>query len=219
VNFATTWDGRVTTRSKTAVDFTSPDDKQRLLEIRATGDALLVGAGTVAADNMAMGLPSEALRAARVARGQSPYPLRVILTNSGRLDIDLKVFQKSFSPIVIFSTKRMPKTVRDGLRTKAAIHLEDRLTVDLKRMLATLRREYAVRRVVCEGGPQLFRSLLAEDLVDEVHLTFCPRIFGSDKAPAITGPAGEYLPASVHCGLRAMKVVRDECFLRYRLVR
>ena len=54
-----------------------------------------------------MGLPSEALRAARVARGQSPYPLRVILTNSGRLDINLKVFQKSFSPIVIFSTKRM----------------------------------------------------------------------------------------------------------------
>lgn len=218
-NFAATWDGRVTTQKKTPVDFTSPRDKQRLLEIRATGDALLVGAGTVATDNMAMGMPSEALRRARLERGQSAYPLRVILTNSGRLDPGLKVFQKRFSPIIIFSTKRMPEAVREALASKATLHFENASTVDLRRMLATLRRKHGVRRVVCEGGPQLFRSLLENDLIDEIHMTFCPRIFGSAKAPTITGPAGAYLPASVRCTLRAMEVVGDECFLRYRVVR
>lgn len=218
-NFAVTWDGRVSTRRKTATDFSSKVDKRRLLEIRATGDAVLVGHGTVAADNMAMGMPSETLRAARVARGQCEYPLRVILTNSGRLDPELKVFQGRFSPIIVFSTARMPQRIRDALAATVTLHLAEASTVDLTQMLVTLREEYGVLRLVCEGGPQLFRSLLVARLVDEIHVTFCPRIFGSEKAPTITGPAGDFLPSSVHCALREMKVVGDECFLRYRVER
>ncbi len=218
-NFALTWDGRVSTRNKTATDFSSKRDKQRLLEIRATGDAVLVGRGTVVADNMAMGMPSETLREARLARGQSAYPLRVILTNSGRLDPALKVFQKRFSPIVVFSTTRMPQRIRSALARKATLHLADAAMVDLRQMLVTLRDEYGVHRVVCEGGPQLFRSLLVARLVDEIHVTFCPRIFGNEKAPTMTGPSGDFLPSSVRCKLRDMEVIGEECFLRYQVER
>jgi len=218
-NFAVTWDGRVSTRNTTATDFSSKRDKQRLLEIRATGDAVLVGRGTVVADNMAMGMPSETLRNARLARGQSAYPLRVILTNSGRLDSALKVFQKRFSPILIFSTARMPQRVRSALARKATLHLADSSMVDLRQMLITLRDEYGVHRVVCEGGPRLFRSLLVAKLVDEIHITFCPRIFGSERAPTMTGVADHFLPAAVRWKLRDMEVIGEECFLRYRIER
>ena len=51
-------------------------------------------------------------------------------------------------------------------------------------------------RIVCEGGAQVFRALLTANLIDELHLTFTPRIFGGQKAPTLTGLAGEFLPAS-----------------------
>src|SRR5438105_6801395 len=102
VNFALTWDGKITTRNLTSADFSSRQDKRRLLEIRATGDAVLVGKTTVERENIPLGLPHEALRAERVARGQAPYPMRVIVTNSGRIDPSLKLFQRDFSPILIY---------------------------------------------------------------------------------------------------------------------
>ena len=117
-NFALTWDGRISTRRGTPADFSSKSDKRRLVEIRARCDAVLVSAKTLAADNMSMGLPDAALRAARTARGQREYPLRVLLTNSGRIDPALRLFTKTFSPIVIFSTTRMPARTRAALAAR-----------------------------------------------------------------------------------------------------
>ena len=218
-NFALTWDGRISTRRGTPSDFSSPRDKRRLVEIRAKGDAVLVSAKTLAADNMLMGLPDEALRAARVRRKQAPYPVRVLLTNSGRIDPQLRLFEKDFSPIVIFATRRMPAATRAALAGKADLWLHTSATVNLAAMLATLRGEYGVKRLVCEGGAQVFRSLLAADLVDELHVTFCPRVFGGANAPTLTGIAPAFFPRSIPLVLEQMEVAANECFLRYRVPR
>jgi 5-amino-6-(5-phosphoribosylamino)uracil reductase len=216
-NFAVTWDARISTRRGTPANFSSARDKRRLLEIRAQCDAVLASAKTVAADNMTMDLPDEALRAARGKRRQSPWPLRVLLTNSGRINPSLRLFQKPFSPIVIFSTSRMPARVRHALATKADLWLHDGSTVNLATMLATLRSEYAVKRLVYEGGAQIFRALLTAGLVDEIHVTLAPRIFGGRAAPTLTSVAGDLLPRSVELDLRSMEVLGGECFLRYRV--
>lgn len=218
-NFALTWDGRISTRRSTPSDFSSPRDKRRLVEIRAKCDAVLVSAKTISVDNMMMGLPDENLRAARVRRGQAPYPTRVLLTNSGRIDPDLRVFEKDFSPIVIFSTTRMPARARAALAEKADLWLHESATVNLAAMLATLGAEYGVKRLVCEGGAQVLRSLLAADLVDELHVTVCPRIFGGVGAPTLTGVAPDFFPRSIALGLEKMEVIEGECFLRYRVRR
>jgi riboflavin-specific deaminase-like protein len=183
----------------------------------AACDAVLASVKTVASDNMSMGLPAGELRAARVARGRPAFPLRVLITNRGRIDPALRIFTKTFSPIIIFATEEMPRRIRTALAGKATLYLQDSDHVDLAQMLRTLRARHRVRRLVCEGGPQILRALLSAQLIDELHVTVCPRVFGGAKAPTLTGLAGAFLPRSVSLELRDMQVIADECYLRYRI--
>lgn len=212
-----TLDGKITTRNLSPVDFTSREDKTHLLRQRALGDAVLIGHSTLRNDNVRLGLPDPRMREARVARGQTPYPLRVIVSNQGRIDTSLKIFQADISPIVIFSTVRMPARYQKALREKATLHLSHAREVDLGWMLQQLRKDYGVRTVACEGGATLFRSLLERGLVDQLNLTIAPYLFGGAAAPTLTGLSKEFLPRSVRCSLTEMRVIGEECFLTYRI--
>jgi riboflavin-specific deaminase-like protein len=214
--FAMTVDGKVTTKNLSPVDFTSREDKAHLFRQRALADAVLIGHTSLKRDNVRLGLPAE-MQETRVKRGQSLCPLRVIVSNEGRIDHRLKIFQSNVSPIIIFSTKRMPRKYQRALEKTATLHLSDAKHVDLGAMLETLRKKYKVRTVACEGGPTLFRSLLERGLVDHLNLTIVPYMFGGAKAPTLTGLETKFLPASVHCSLSDMRTIRDECFLTYRI--
>jgi riboflavin-specific deaminase-like protein len=214
--FAMTVDGKVTTRNFTPVDFTSREDKLHLFRQRALADAVLIGHTSLKRDNVRLGLPAE-LQEARSKRGQRRGPLRVIVSNEGRIDDRLKIFQSNISPILIFSTKRMPRKKQEALRKKATLHLSDARHVNLAAMLEILRSRYKVRRLACEGGPTLFRALLERGLIDQLNLTVAPYMFGGAKAPTLTGLSKEFLPASVHCSLVDMRTIGDECFLTYRI--
>ena len=211
-----TLDGKITTRTFAPVDFTSREDKQHLFRQRALADAVLLGHTTLERDNVRLGV-SEDLRQQRIKRGQTPAPLRVIVSNEGRINVDLKIFLWELSPILIFSTKRMPREVRRALTAKATLHLTSQRDVDLAEMLQTLRRDYKVRRVACEGGPSLFRSMLVRGLVDELNLTIAPYLFGGAAAPTLTGLSKDFLPKSVTCVMKNMRVIGDECFVTYKI--
>lgn len=211
-----TVDGKLTTKNYTAVDFTSREDKKHLIRQRALADAVLIGYGTLKKDNVRLGVPVPELREAREKRGQTPYPLRVVVSNEGRIDPALNIFNTDFSPVVIFSTKRMPRDVRAALEGKATLHLTNTPEVDLVLLLQHLKREYGVRSVACEGGAVLFRSLLEQGLVDQLNLTIAPFLFGGRDAPTLTGTSKQFLPKSVRGRLTDMKVIGEECFLTYR---
>ena len=218
--FAMTADGKITTRDFSPIDFTSRADKDHLLKQRSLGDAVLIGHNTLRKDNVRLGLPKTELRKERLARGQNPYPLRVIVSNSGKIKSDLNIFHSdpaAAGPIVIFSTTRMPRQFRCALMEKATLHLSGSPKIDLRQMLHRLRTEYKVRTLACEGGAALFRSLLENALVDQLNLTIAPYLFGGKDAPTITGLDKTFLPRSVHCSLKDMRVVGDECFLTYRI--
>jgi len=214
-----TVDGKTTTRDFAPVDFTSRDDKQHLFQQRALADAVMIGHSTLKRDNVRLGLPAE-LVGERIKRGQTPGPLRVIVSKEGKIDNHLKIFQSDpakTGPILVFSTRRMPKEVRAALADKAILHLSDHRDVDLVEILRTLQRDYKVRRVACEGGPILFRSMLELGLVDELKLTIAPYLFGGAEAPTLTGLSKEFLPKSVQATMKDMRLLGDECFLTYRI--
>jgi riboflavin-specific deaminase-like protein len=215
-HFAMTADGKISTKNLTPSQFTSTADKARIGEIRARHDAILAGRGTVAADTMSMRLSSEKLRAVRIKQGLPPEPLRVVISNAGKIDPSWKIFQNIGSPIVILSTTRMPQKLRAALAPLCDLHLYESPTVPLPAALAMLRAEYGVKSLVCEGGGALLRSLAAADLLDEIHLTLAPVLFGGAAAPTLTGLPGDFLPKPLAFRLAKMEALGDECLLHFK---
>jgi riboflavin-specific deaminase-like protein len=215
LNFAMTVDGKVSTAKQTPSGFTSAFDKHRLLEIRSLGDAVMVGRNTLQIDRMSMGLPDETLRRARVERGQTEYPIRVVISNSGDISNNLHIFEHRFSPIVIYSTTRMPFTNQTELRGKAELHLSANDRLSLPEVLNDLYEMRQVRTIVCEGGPQLAHALANVDAVDELFLTVAPILAGGTEAPGVLGASGIFLHASRKYRLESMKVEAGECYLHY----
>lgn len=216
-NFAITADGKVSTRNFTPTSFTGPKDKGRLREIRASGDAVLVGANTVTNDQMSMGLSSPVLKKKRQLAGQSREPLRVIVSNRGNIAPHWKVFKKGSAPVIVFSTQKMSGKTREWLAPRADLWLFEQSPVDLAEMLSILRKDYGVRTLVCEGGPSLFRSLLELGAVNELRLTWAPLVFGGEKAPTLTGLPGKFLTKTIGARLSGFEEAAGEYFLSYRL--
>src|ERR1700746_877732 len=95
--FAMTAEGKVTTKNFGPVDFTSREDKLHLFRQRALADAVLLGHTSLERDNVRLGVPAE-LQELRIQRGQSRSPLRVVVSNKGRIDDRLKIFQSALPP-------------------------------------------------------------------------------------------------------------------------
>jgi riboflavin-specific deaminase-like protein len=216
LDFAVTADGKVSTGRYTPAQFTSARDKQRLLEIRALADAVLVGRGTLETDRMAMDLPDQRIRQRRIEAGKSECPLRVILSGSGNISTALPVFKKGNAPILIYSTERMAPSQRRLLSEYATVHVSGSDRVDVFWVLRHLYDHYQVRSLVCEGGPTLVKALAYADVIDEIYLTVAAKIFGGATAPGLTGLPGEFLPASRQFQLIDIDRGDNECYLRYR---
>lgn len=214
-NFAMTADGKISTRNHTPSGFTSDRDKRRLLEIRSLGDALLVGRGTAEADNMSMTIPAEDLRADRVQRGQREHPIRALISNSGAVPPTLRVFTNTAAPTVVYSTQSMPAQSREELEKHAELRLFSEKTVPLREVLRDLQIRHQAQTVVCEGGPTLVKSLLADDLVDEMYVTIAPLLFGGKNAPTMTGSPGAYLPVTRFFRLKSFFIENNEAYCHY----
>jgi riboflavin-specific deaminase-like protein len=215
VNFAITADGKTSTRCRTPSGFTSSRDKRRLSEIRALGDALLVGRNTVATDGMGMGISSPDLRAERMAAGKPPSPLRIIVSARGRFDVTWKVFANSDSPLILCTADKIPERTVKRFPSFVKILEFPKGKIPIEGLLGMLLARWGVRKIVCEGGPSLFKSLLQADVVDELYLTVAPVIFGGNAAVSLTGLPEGFLPQERRFRLKSLETQGGEAYLHY----
>ena len=215
VNFAMTLDGKISTRAGTPSAFTSKADKRRLSEIRAMGDALLVGRNTVASDGMTMGISAADLREERVAAGKSPVPIRVIVSEKGRFDPAWKVFKNSDSLLILCTAKEIPDRVARQFPPFVQILEFPGEKISMEGLLEMLRSIWGVKTLVCEGGPTLLKSFLEADAVDELFLTVAPLIFGGTGAMSLTGLPEGFLPEERRFRLASLKEESGEAYLHY----
>jgi riboflavin-specific deaminase-like protein len=216
-----TADGKIATANRVVSSFGSRRDQEHLLELRATADAVLCGARTVSGEQINLGPGPLRFRRARRRRGLAEFNLRVIVSGSARLDPRSPIFQRRFSPILVLTTSQAPARRLKGLHAVAdAVACFGTHTLDLPCALRWLAEQWGVQRLICEGGGELNEALFRAGLVDELHLTICPRIFGGRTAPTLADGAGSRcLADATPFRLRSRRQVGDELFLVYEAVR
>ena len=199
ISCAMSVDGRIDDTGPARLMLSGPEDLERVDELRASADAILVGANTVRRDNPRLLIRSPRLRAARVAAGRPEHPRRVTVTTTGDLDPAARFFAPpepagalarpgaGAAPLVYCASPAVPAAVaRLGVRAEV-IDAGDPPSVSF--MLADL-AERAAARLLVEGGPVLLRDFLAQNLADELHLAVAPFFVGEAAAPpfALPGP-------------------------------
>ncbi|CAN5629684.1 bifunctional diaminohydroxyphosphoribosylaminopyrimidine deaminase/5-amino-6-(5-phosphoribosylamino)uracil reductase [soil metagenome] len=178
-NFITTLDGSASVDGKSG-GLGGPGDRALFRLMRELADVIVVGAGTVRAENYAGAQLSAAQRQDRQARGQAEIPPIAIVTQSGHLDRDSKVFtQTEVAPLVLTCTTAQVET-RDRLHGIAEVidcSGTDPASIDTATMLTVLAGR-GLQRVLTEGGPSLLGTFVENDLLDELCLTIAPVVVG-----------------------------------------
>ncbi len=193
----------------------SPADLDRVDAVRAACDAILVGAGTVRADNPRLAVRDEARRAARVAGGRTATPLRVTVTRTGVLDPSAAFFATDDDEKLVYCPDAGTAALRARLGNKATV-VGGGADVDLSGVLADLRVR-GVRRLVVEGGRSLLTQLLSAGLVDELQLAVAPVFVGDSRAPRFVGDGAFPWRSPHRAHLRDVSRYGDTALLHYEL--
>jgi riboflavin-specific deaminase-like protein len=185
VNMITSLDGAITVDGRSG-GLGRPADKVMFSALRAIGDVVLAGAGTVRAEQYGPPRPSTATRAARQGRGQAPAPRLAIVSRSLELDPGAALFTDADEPAIVITCESSPADGRAALGAVAEVIVAGGDAVDLRAAMRAL-HERGVSTVCCEGGPRLNGDLLEADLVDEWALTISPLLVGGDADRAVVG--------------------------------
>ncbi|WP_045389453.1 RibD family protein [Falsirhodobacter sp. alg1] len=166
-------DGRVATPAGDARDISGPDGLIHLHRLRALCDAVIVGVGTVIADN-----PSLSVR-----NVPGPDPVRVVIDCNGRMPRNAQMLHDGGSEVLIVTAEDVPPPTLD-----ATILQLPRIPSGLcpRAILNTLAAR-ALTTVLVEGGARTIGRFLTGGHLDRLHVTVAPLIIGS-------GPSGIALP-------------------------
>ncbi len=198
INVAMTADGKIDTFQRMGAAISSERDKERVDQLRAEADAIMVGGKTLLDEDPKLTVKSESLRAERLARGLSPNPIKVGVVTEARLNPESRFLNEGPANIVIFTTRWTSKHHISLLKSRHVdVYVDDSDKVQLPKALETL-TELGVERLMVEGGATLNFELLRLGLVDEVTAYVAPMIFGGANAPTLAaGPGlerGEAIP-------------------------
>jgi 5-amino-6-(5-phosphoribosylamino)uracil reductase len=190
-------------------------DFDRVDEERARVDAILVGATTVRNDNPRLLVRDAHRRRERVARGLSPNPVKVTLTQRGRLDPSSRFFADDGADKLVYAGSAVADRVRGRLGTLSEVVDAgepvriDSLTEDL--------HARGVRRLMVEGGGAVHTQFLADDLVDELQLVVAPFFVGDPGARRFVGEAHFPWHPGRRARLAETRQIGDVVLLRYAL--
>jgi riboflavin biosynthesis pyrimidine reductase len=186
-------------------------DQRLLLALRGFSDVVLVGAGTVRAENYGPVRLTEAQRSWRqTAWGVADSPPIAVVSRSGRLPTSMFA-DPSRPPIVATDSAAAARQRFDADRRPELLVAGDD-TVDMTELLTTLRAR-GMRRVLCEGGPTLLDELVLSDLVDEMCVTIAPKLAGASQSAS--SQVVRQLPTPTALSLHHVLTHHGYLFLKY----
>ncbi len=186
LSVAASLDGYIDDTSAHRLLLSNSVDFDRVDQVRAESDAILIGASTLRADNPRLLVNSAERRAVRVASGKPEYPVKVTVTETGELDPDLRFWHTGGEKLVYTGTAG---AARLGDRLAG---LADVIVLGERPALPELLDDLGARgihRLMVEGGTGMHTGLLAAGLADEIRLAVAPILVGDATAPRFVGPA------------------------------
>jgi 2,5-diamino-6-(ribosylamino)-4(3H)-pyrimidinone 5'-phosphate reductase len=199
-------DGKIATRRGDSA-LSSKKDKIRLHKVRSKVDAILVGRNTVRVD--------DPLLTVRYARGKNPT--RVILDSGARISTKSQIIKtaKNVPTIIAVSAKAPKKNLQRLEEHSAKILVAGRSNIDLKRLLALLKKEN-IKTILAEGGGTLNWEFVRQGLVDELMVTITPHLVGGrDAVTLVEGVGFAKIADSLKLNLRKITKQGDEVVLHY----
>ncbi|WP_043511456.1 MULTISPECIES: dihydrofolate reductase family protein [unclassified Actinoplanes] len=190
-------------------------DFDRVDEVRAGCDAILVGASTIRQDNPRLLIRSAQRRARRLVRGKPANPVKVTVTGRGDLDPEAAFFTAGESAKLVYCATGALAATRDRLGAAATV-VDGGDPVDVRRVSADLARR-GVRRLMVEGGGTMHTQFLTGDLADELQLVIAPFFVGDSRAPRFVHDGDFPAGPKNRARLAEVRQIGDVVLLRYAL--
>ena len=213
-NAAASVDGKLSTRRREQVAISGPADFERVDRLRAEVDAVVVGVGTVLADDPSLTVDDPDLAAGREAQGEPVQPARVVADSRARTPTDAGVLDDAAATYVLVSSSAPVERV-DALEAAGATVLAAGAErVDLPDALTELERA-GVERLLVEGGGELLFSMFADDLIDELSVYVGSFVIGGRDAPTLVDGEG-FVEGFPNLTLESVERLDDGVLLSYR---
>ncbi len=189
INLAMSADGKISTVTRQQIRISGEEDFDRVDALKAECDAIMVGVGTVLADDPSLTVKSEARRANRTKEGRDENPLRIVVDSKAKTPVDAEILNKGEGARVIAVSEQAIVEDIGKLGDKADIIVCGTDEVDLKKLLYLLWQR-GINRLMVEGGARLNWSLISQDLVDELYIYVGNLIIGGGGAPTPVDGSG-----------------------------
>lgn len=189
VNVAMSADGKLSTRERRQVKISGIQDFTRVDRLKAGSDAVMVGIGTVLADDPSLTVKAEECRQRRISRGADEHPVRVIVDSKARIPADASILNKGTGKRIVAVSRRGDKERVAALENIATVITAGDDEVDLPQMMDKL-GAMGIQRIMVEGGGTLIAALFAAGLVDEVYTFIGNIIIGGKNAPTLADGDG-----------------------------
>jgi 2,5-diamino-6-(ribosylamino)-4(3H)-pyrimidinone 5'-phosphate reductase len=194
VNVAMSADGKLSTNERRQVKISGSGDFARVDRLKAESDAVMVGIGTVLADDPSLTVKSEENRRMRTAAGRPEHPVRIIVDSSARTPPAASILRKgSGTRVIAVSGKAAPARVAE-LEKSATVIVAGTESVDLALLLERL-GGMGIRQLMVEGGGTLIAGLFSAGLVDEFQTFIGNIVIGGKDAPTPADGPGWILEA------------------------
>jgi 5-amino-6-(5-phosphoribosylamino)uracil reductase len=190
-------------------------DFDRVDEVRASCDAILVGATTVRNDNPRLIVRSQARREERQARGLAPSPIKVTVSRRAEFDAHADFFTAGEAEKLVYCARSSVREARARLEPVATI-VDGGPAVEMCAVSGDL-AERGVERLMVEGGGNVHTQFLTADLVDELQLVVAPVFVGDSQAPRFVRDGLFPWNAARRAKLAEVRQIGDVVLLRYAL--
>ncbi|MEV0287216.1 dihydrofolate reductase family protein [Kribbella sp. NPDC050820] len=213
LSVAASIDGYIDDPTDERLLLSNDEDFDRVDEVRAGVDAILVGANTIRRDNPRLLVRSDDRRKQRSDAGLTESPVKVTISASGDLDPSSKFFSTGdVEKVVYVPTSAVDKTTESVGQVSTVV--DAGATVELGFILDDLANR-GIKRLMVEGGGNMHTQFLSADLADEIHLVIAPFFVGDSNAPRFVGDAAFPQSPSHRMNLAEVKQIGDVVLLRY----